>query len=196
MTSPVLLRALALPAVLALTLTGCTTTGGDSGDSGDSGRTGTGVSQGGGSDEGGTDDGGAAAGGCASLDTSSEPKLALGVTDFVSAGPAEGQPYGDGTTFSVTLSEKGIASGYLPQFELYGQDESGAFVLLSSNIFDPDTGADGTYSTSNSEFGNDDYVGKAVIADVFAIDPAISGSGGLGSENYVVLASYCVTYAH
>lgn len=192
MSSAVLLRTLAVPALLVLALAGCAPTApgesgaGDANGSDTSGDTGTDTDTNADAD----------ATGCASLDTSAEPKLALGETDLVSAGPAEGQPYGDGTPFSVTLSEAGIATGYLPMFELYGPTDTGDFTLLSSLAFDPDTGDDGTYSTAMNEFGNDEYVGEPVIATVFAIDTAIEGSGGLNSDNYVVLANYCITYAH
>lgn len=132
---------------------------------------------------------------CASYAGQTDPELELFTTSAITAGPSEGQVYGDGTEFSVTLSDEAIAAGYLPQFELISLSENGGPVLVSSLAFDPTTGGDGTYSTETLEFGNDELVGSAVVAEVFAIDDTAVGDTRLYGDK-VLLGNYCITYAN
>jgi hypothetical protein len=68
-------------------------------------------------------------------------------------------------------------------------------VLLGSLAFDPTTGGDGTYSTNLSEFGNDEYIGHAVVAEIFAISGATVGDAEPYGDK-LLLGNYCVTYAN
>ena len=141
----------------SLLLAGCTPTGS------------SGPSQGG--DSGGAPASGSAAN-CGAYEGQTDPELMLFTSSAIDAGPTQGQKYGDGTTLSVTLSQEAIAAGLLPQFEINTISSSGGPELVSSLIFDPTTGGDGTYSTSSLEFGHDDLVGTAVVAEIFAISDA------------------------
>jgi hypothetical protein len=146
----------------------------------------------GGSD--GTDTGSSAAG-CAIYDGQTDPELKLFTTSALAAGPSEGQVYGDGTEFSVTLSQEAIDAGLLPQFELVKLTENGGPELVSSLAFDPTTGGDGTYSTSTFEFGNDELVGKSVVAEIFAISDATVGDA-VPYGDKLLLGNYCITYGN
>jgi hypothetical protein len=130
---------------------------------------------------------------CATFAAQTDPALKLMTSSAIASGPSEGQKYGDGTEFSVTLSQEAIDAGYLPQFELNTLDDNGVWVQLSSLNFDPTTGADGTYSTSTLEFGNDEYAGTPVAAQIFAIsDNPIGDTVQYGDK--VILGTYCITY--
>jgi hypothetical protein len=143
----------------------------------------------------GSDDTGSTASGCAAYADETDPALALFTTSLITSGPSEGQTYGDGTELSVTLSDEAMAAGLLPQFELNALDGNGSWVQLASLIFDPTTGDDGTFSTSSLEFGNDDYVDKAVVAQIFAIhDGAVGDAETYGDK--LLLGNYCLTYAN
>ena len=152
----------------------------------------------GGSDSSSADDTGGSdspATGCAAYAAESDPALALFTTALITNGPSEGQTYGDGTELSVTLSDEAIAADLLPQFELNALDGNGSWVQLASLIFDPTTGDDGTFSTSSLEFGNDDFVGKAVVAQIFAIhDGAVGDAETYGDK--LLLGNYCLTYGN
>ncbi len=124
-----------------------------------------------------------------------DPELRLFTSSAIAAGPAEGQVYGDGTELSITLSQEAIDAGLLPQFELITLSESGGPVLISSLAFDPTTGSDGTYSTSLLEFGNDELVGTAVVAEVFAISAATVGDAEPYGDK-LLLGNFCLTYAN
>ena len=132
---------------------------------------------------------------CGIFDGQTDPELTLFTSSAIAAGPAEGQVYGDGTELSVTLSQEAIDAGLLPQFELLTISESGGPVLLASLAFDPTTGGDGTYSTSLVEFGNDEYVGTAVVAEIFAISSVVVGDAQ-PYGNKLLLGNYCMTYAN
>jgi hypothetical protein len=124
-----------------------------------------------------------------------DPELMLFTTSAIAAGPSEGQVFGDGTTLSVTLSQEAIDAGLLPQVEVIALSPSGGPVTVSSLAFDPTTGGDGTYSTDVLEFGNDEIVGTAVVAEVFAISDATVGD----AQQYgakLLLGNYCMTYAN
>src|SRR4051812_35982689 len=148
--------ALVLSAAAAALLVGCTTT-----PSSNSGGTAGGSA------------GGSASGGskadCSAFDGQSDPALKLFTTDAITTGPKQGQKYGDGTKLSITLSPEAITAGLLPQFELNNASKNGGPVGISSEIFDPSSGTDGTYSTSNKLFGKDELVGTAMVMQVFAI---------------------------
>jgi hypothetical protein len=132
---------------------------------------------------------------CSRFDGQTEPALKLFTTDLIASGPAEGQTYGDGTELSITLSDEAIAAGLLPQFELNTIDSQGQWVAISSLAFDPTTGGDGTYSTSTFEFGNDEYVGTAIVAQIFAIsDVAVGNAETYGDK--LLLGNYCLTYGN
>ena len=124
-----------------------------------------------------------------------DPELMLFTSSALTAGPTEGQVFGDGTELSITLSQEAIDAGLLPQFELITLSETGGPVLVSSLTFDPTTGADGTYSTSLLEFGNDELVGTAVVAEVFAISGATVGDAQPYGDK-LLLGNYCLTYAN
>ena len=133
-------------------------------------------------------------GGCAAYAKLTDPALKLFTTDAITTGPTEGQKYGDGTKLAITLSSGAIDAGYLPQFELNRADGD-APVAISSEIFDPTTGDDGTYSTTNSLFGGDEFVGTAMVMQVFAIaDTAIPTTEQYGDK--VLLGNYCLSYAN
>jgi hypothetical protein len=130
---------------------------------------------------------------CAAFAAQTEPALKLMTSSAIAAGPAEGQKYGDGTEFSVTLSQEAIDAGYVPQFELNTLNKDGVWVQLSSLNFDPESGGDGRYYTSTLEFGNDEYVGTPVAAQIFAIsDNPIGDTVQYGDK--VILGTYCITY--
>ena len=153
-------------------------------------------------DGGGTDteeppaaDSGATGADCSIYASQTDPELKLFTTSALTAGPAKGQVYGDGTELSVTLSQEAIDAGLLPQVELISLSDTGGPVLVSSLAFDPTTGGDGTYSTSLLEFGNDELVGTAVVAEVFAISDATVGDAQpYGSK--LLLGNYCITYTN
>lgn len=132
---------------------------------------------------------------CSTFDGQTDPELSLFTSSAITAGPAEGQVYGDGTELSVTLSQQAIDAGLLPLFELLALSPTGEPLLVSSLAFDPTTGGDGTYSTKTLEFGNDDLVGKAIVTEIFAIsDATIPGAQKYGSK--LLLGNYCMTYAN
>lgn len=132
---------------------------------------------------------------CSIYEGQTDPELKLFTSSAIAAGPSEGQVYGDGTELSVTLSQEAIDAGLLPQFELITLSESGGPVLISSLAFDPTTGGDGTYSTNLLEFGNDELVGTAVIAEIFAISDATVGDAEPYGDK-LLLGNYCITYAN
>lgn len=124
-----------------------------------------------------------------------DPELKLFTSSAIAAGPATGQVYGDGTELSITLSQEAINAGLLPQFELLTLSDTGDPLLISSLIFDPTTGGDGTYSTSSLEFGDDELVGTAIVVEFFAISDATVGD----AERYgakLLLGNYCLTYGN
>jgi hypothetical protein len=132
---------------------------------------------------------------CETYASSGDPELKLFTSTALSAGPSEGQVFGDGTELSVTLSEEAIAAGLLPQFELLRATDSGGPELISSLAFDPTTGGDGTFSTSIFEFGNDEWVGTPIVAQIFAIsDQTVGDATTYGSK--LLLGNYCMTYAN
>jgi hypothetical protein len=124
-----------------------------------------------------------------------DPELKLFTTSAIVAGPAEGQVFGDGTELSITLSQEAIDAGLVPLFDLNTLSESGGPVAVSGLIFDPTTGADGTYSTSLLEFGNDELVGKAVVAVISAVSDATVGDAEPYGDR-LLLGNYCLTYAN
>jgi hypothetical protein len=148
----------------------------------------------GGSDTPDTSAGGASAD-CSIFAGATDPELMLFTSSALAAGPTEGQVYGDGTELSVTLSPEAIAAGLLPQFELITLSDTGGPVLVSSLAFDPTTGSDGTYSTTTLEFGNDELVGTAVVAEIFAISGATVGDAKPYGDK-LLLGNYCMTYAN
>lgn len=159
-------------------LVGCTTTASTGGNSGGT--------AGGPKSDGGAD--------CSLFASQTDPALKLFTTDAIASGPQQGQKYGDGTELAVTLSTDAIAAGLLPQFELNKLSDDGP-VSISSEIFDPTTGADGTYSTTNKLFGKDELVGKPMVLQVFAIaDTAIGTTEKYGDK--VLLGNYCLSYAN
>jgi len=172
--------ALVLTIGAAALLVGCTTTGGSGGSAG-------GTTPGAGS--------GSGSGDCSAFAGQSDPALKLFTTDAITAGPKKGQKYGDGTELAITLSDSAIAAGLLPQFELNNLSDNGGPVGISSEAFDPTTGADGKYSTANKLFGKDELVGTAMVLQVFAIaDTAIGTTEKYGDK--VLLGNYCLTYAN
>jgi len=133
--------------------------------------------------------------GCDKFAGQTDPELSLFTSSAIAAGPAEGQIYGDGTELSITLSQAAIDAGLLPQFELLTLSDTGEPVLISSLAFDPTTGGDGTYSTSTFEFGQDELVGTAMVAEFFAISTAtIDGTVQYGDK--LLLGNYCMTYGN
>jgi hypothetical protein len=138
---------------------------------------------------------GTGATGCDIYAGQTDPELMLFTTSALAAGPSAGQVYGDGTEFSVTLSQEAIDAGLLPQFEIVKLSENGGPELVSSLAFDPTTGGDGTYSTSTFEFGNDELVGTAVVAEIFAISDATVGDA-VPYGNKLLLGNYCITYGN
>ncbi|MEP6843113.1 MAG: hypothetical protein ABJA11_06305, partial [Pseudolysinimonas sp.] len=143
---PAMLLAVSVVALLAA----CTTTASTGGNSGGSA---------GGSKSGDSAD-------CSTFAGQTDPALKLFTTDAISSGPKQGQKYGDGTELAITLSSDAIAAGLLPQFELNGLSKSGGPVGISNEIFDPTSGSDGTFSTTNKLFGKDELVGKAMVLQV------------------------------
>ena len=132
---------------------------------------------------------------CSIFAGATDPELMLFTSSAIAAGPSEGQTYGDGTELSVTLSQEAIDAGLLPQFELLTVSDTGGPVLVASLAFDPTTGSDGTYSTALSEFGNDELVGTAVVAEIFAISAATVGDANPYGDK-LLLGNYCMTYAN
>lgn len=132
---------------------------------------------------------------CSTYAGQTDPELMLFTSSALTAGPSEGQVYGDGTELSVTLSQEAIDAGLLPQIELLTVSETGGPVLISSLTFDPTTGANGTYSTSLLEFGNDELVGTAVVAEIFAISGDTVGDAQPYGDK-LLLGNYCLTYAN
>ncbi|WP_309617255.1 hypothetical protein [Salinibacterium sp.] len=132
---------------------------------------------------------------CSIYEGQTDPELTLFTSNAVAAGPGNGQVFGDGTELSVTLSQEAIDAGLLPQFELITLSETGGPVVISSLAFDPTTGGDGTYSTSTLEFGNDELVGTAMIAEIFAISDATVGDTQPYGDK-LLLGNYCMTYAN
>jgi hypothetical protein len=138
---------------------------------------------------------GASGADCSIYAGQTDPELTLFTSTAIAAGPAEGQVYGDGTELSVTLSQEAIDAGLLPQIELLTLSETGGPVLISSLAFDPTTGGDGTYSTNLLEFGDDELVGTAIVAEIFAISDATVGDAKpYGAK--LLLGNYCMTYAN
>ncbi|MEO6115303.1 MAG: hypothetical protein ABIP33_02870 [Pseudolysinimonas sp.] len=132
---------------------------------------------------------------CSAFARQTDPALKLFTTDAIASGPTEGQKYGDGTELAITLSADAIAAGFLPEFELNNLSKSGEPVGISSEIFDPTTGSDGTYSTTNKLFGKDELVGTAMVLQVFTIaDTAIGTTEKYGDK--VLLGNYCLSYAN
>lgn len=155
--------------------------------------TGTAGSSSGGSKAGSGSESGAAD--CSVFAGQTDPALKLFTTDAITSGPTKGQKYGDGTELAVTLSADAIAAGFLPQFELNNLSKSGGPVGISSEIFDPTTGSDGTFSTTNKLFGKDELVGTAMVLQVFTIaDTAIGTTEKYGAK--VLLGNYCLSYAN
>ena len=142
-------------------------------------------------------DAGTAAGGadCGIYAGQTDPELMLFTSSALAAGPTEGQVYGDGSELAITLSQEAIDAGLLPRFELIRLSASGGPVLFSSLAFDPTTGGDGTYSTSTFEFGNDELVGTAVVAEFFAISDATVGDAQPYGDK-LLLGNYCLTYGN
>jgi hypothetical protein len=170
--------ALLLTMSAAALLVGCSTT--PSGDSGGS--------------AGGSNPGGAASD-CSAFAGQTDPALKLFTTDAITSGPKQGQKYGDGTELAITLSSDAVAAGLLPQFELNNLSKNGGPVGISSEVFDPTSGADGRYSTTSKLFGKDELVGTAMVLQVFAIaDTAIGTTEKYG--NKVLLGNYCLSYAN
>lgn len=135
------------------------------------------------------------ASGCEVFKDQTDPELKLFTSSAISEGPAADQVYGDGTTFSVTLSKEAMDADLLPQFDIISLSSAGAPALVSSLAFDPTTGGDGTFSTSTLEFGNDELVGKAVIAEIYAIsDGMLDGAQRYGQK--LLLGNYCITYGN
>lgn len=132
---------------------------------------------------------------CSTYAGQTDPELKLFTSSALTAGPSEGQVYGDGTELSITLSQEAIDAGLLPQFELVTVSDTGGPVLISSLAFDPTTGTDGVYSTSLLEFGNDELVGTAVVAEIFAISGATVGDAQPYGDK-LLLGNYCLTYAN
>jgi len=132
---------------------------------------------------------------CEDYAASTDPSTTLFTTTALTAGPSADQIYGDGSEFSVTLSPEAIAAGLLPQFELYRLTDEGNPELVSSLAFDPTTGGDGTYSTSTFEFGNDELVGTAVVAQIFAISDQAVGDAEIFGDK-LLLGNYCITYSN
>lgn len=164
---------------ISLLLAGCAQTGATSGTDGTSGAK----------------PGGSAGADCSVFAGQTDPELSLFTSSAITAGPSEGQKYGDGTEFSVTLSKEAMDAGLLPQFEILSLSPDKGPALVSSLAFDPTTGGDGTFSTKTLEFGNDELVGKAVVAEIFAIsDAKIDGTQQYG--NKLLLGNYCITYAN
>jgi hypothetical protein len=124
-----------------------------------------------------------------------DPAVSLFTTNLITSGPSEGQTYGDGTELSITLSDEAMAAGLLPQFEINTLSDTGGPVAIASLIFDPTTGDDGTFSTSSFEFGNDEYVGTAVVAQIFAIHDGVVGDAETYGDK-LLLGNYCLTYAN
>ena len=188
MTTLISRPGLLLGIAAALVLAGCAPTAPSDSGGTDSG-TGTGT------EEPPAADSGATGADCSIYAGQTDPELKLFTSSALTAGPAEGQVYGDGTELSVTLSQDAIDAGLLPQVELISLSDTGGPVLVSSLAFDPTTGGDGTYSTSLLEFGNDELVGTAVVAEIFAISDATVGD----AEPYgakLLLGNYCITYAN
>ncbi|MEO7348283.1 MAG: hypothetical protein ABIW32_00205 [Terrimesophilobacter sp.] len=132
---------------------------------------------------------------CSVFAGQTDPELALFTSSAITAGPSEGQKYGDGTEFSVTLSQEAMDAGLLPQFEILSFSRDKGSALVSSLAFDPTTGGDGTFSTKTLAFGKDELVGKAVVAEIFAIsDAKIDGTQQYGDK--LLLGNYCITYAN
>jgi hypothetical protein len=138
---------------------------------------------------------GSSAKGCEIYDGQTDPELKLFTTTALTAGPGADQVYGDGTEFSVTLSQEAIDAGLLPQFELVKLTDNGGPELVSSLAFDPESGGDGRYYTSTLEFGNDELVGTAVVAEIFAISDATVGDAVKYGDK-LLLGNYCITYAN
>ena len=132
---------------------------------------------------------------CSTYADQTDPELKLFTSTAITAGPSEGQVYGDGTELSVTLSQEAIDAGLLPQFDLLTVSDTGGPVSVSSLAFDPTTGADGTYSTSLLEFGNDELVGTAIVAEIYAISDATVGDAQPYGDK-LLLGNYCLTYAN
>ena len=183
--TPLTARPVLVVAILAaFALAGCTPTTpagttGDTTDEGDSSSTGAAGS----------------AADCSIFAGQTDPELMLFTTSAIASGPAEGQVFGDGTKLSVTLSQEAIDAGLLPQVEVITLSESGGPVTVSSLAFDPTTGGDGTFSTEVLEFGNDELVGTAVVAEVFAISDATVGDAQPYGDK-LLLGNYCMTYAN
>jgi len=133
--------------------------------------------------------------GCDRFAGQTDPELALFTSSAIAAGPTEGQVYGDGTELSITLSQAAIDAGILPLFDLLTITESNNPQLISSLAFDPTTGGDGTYSTALQEFGDDELVGTAIVAEFYAISTAtVDGAVQYGDK--LLLGNYCMTYAN
>jgi hypothetical protein len=144
--------------------------------------------------EGDSTDAGSAAD-CSIYEGQTDPELMLFNSNAIEAGPGERQVFGDGTELSITLSQEAISAGLLPQFELITLSDTGGPVLISSLAFDPTTGGDGTYSTSTLEFGDDELVGTAIVAEFFAISDATVGDAQPYGDK-LLLGNYCMTYAN
>lgn len=170
----------------AVLLTGCAPSATDTSDAGGDSASGSTSGSGSGS--------GSKKTSCAAFAGQTDPALKLFTTDAITAGPTEGQTYGDGTELAITLSADAVTAGYLPQFELNRADGD-APVSISSEIFDPTSGDGGTYSTTNKLFGADELVKTAMVMQVFAIsDTAIGSTEKYGDK--VLLGNYCLTYAN
>ena len=168
---------------VSLLLAGCAPTASTSGPAG---NTGSGSGSGSGT---------SSAADCSIFDGQTDPELSLFTSSALSAGPAHAQVYGDGTEFSVTLSKEAIDAGLLPQFELISLSKDKGPALVSSLAFDPTTGGDGTFSTKTLAFGNDELVGKAIVAEIFAIsDASVGDAKKYGSK--LLLGNYCITLAN
>ncbi len=132
---------------------------------------------------------------CSIFDGQTDPELILFTSSAITAGPQQGQKFGDGTTLSVTLSPEAQAAGLLPMLDLIALHPDGGPNLISSLAFDPTTGGDGTYSTKILNFGNDELVGTAIIAEIFAIsDAPLEGTHQYGQN--LLLGNYCITFAN
>lgn len=170
MTAKRMLRILIATASVAL-LAACAT-GAPSGD-GDGGTTG------------GT--GGGTAAGCEVFDA--YPEAVPFQSDLIASAPASGAVWGDGTPFTIQLSDEAIAADLLPQIDFLTV-VNGGLQLATSQIFD-DNG-DGSYTNQNNVF-DETLDGQPGIAQVNTITDA-SFDGEKYDGNLLVLGNYCITF--
>lgn len=167
---------IALVAVTAALLTGCTSAPGTA-------------------TPGGTDTDGAdtessdapaeAAGGCPAIDG-----YELFSSGLVTAAPEPGAVYGDGSTLSFTLA---MGAGYYPTLDLSYVNDAGTPVILGGqNLLD---NGDGTYSNDLSVFDSD-ADGRPGFASVVVVkDDTFEAPAGQESASQPILGTYCITFA-